>query len=370
MDTLNKKIILYAVSALALTATTGFLLQTESYVGLKKEFNTLFKSNEKNKAQLKEQALLIDQMGEEIQSKDDSITVLNTRIGTLASEVQNLKNKVRSLSNKLNQKNDKLIALNKQINKLKNSSSANNNKIAQLSKERDELLERMEELDKIRYAEGKEIEQKESEIKKNNHVQKQLKDEIAVAQEKLERTNMSPSVKEPAYAAPAPSISSNPSMEEEKEKIIKARKQARVSNIVKNTTIEFRSVELKEGKNAKRIDKLKGDGWRYAVIEFDLKNADGEAIFDEEFYMQIFDLDNQKVIPVNESNPQFPNSEMGAVGYKFTYEGDPLKIDYFNSQKKTGKNYEVRLFYAGNGFLIPITNGKNRIVNDGLVAER
>ena len=52
MDTFNKKIILYAVSALALTASTGFLIQTESYVGLKKEFNILFKSNEKNKAQL------------------------------------------------------------------------------------------------------------------------------------------------------------------------------------------------------------------------------------------------------------------------------------------------------------------------------
>ena len=367
MNTLNKKVILYAVSALALTATTGFLLQTESYVGLKKDFKTLFKANEKNKQQIKDQALTIEQLGEEILIKDDSIATLNSRVVSLIEEINKLKNKVHSLDKKIRQKNDKMVALTNQINSLKKSGSASDTKIAALTKERDELLVKIEQMDLVRFDDTKEIKKKKKEIVQNDVKLNQLQVEIDEAQDKINRTNTSPPKKEPVYAAPSqPSEPS--SIEDEKEKIIKARKQARMHDIVKNTTIDYRSIQLKEKKEGNGLKKLKDNDWRYAVITFDLKNEDSEAIYDEDFTIQIYDVDNQTVVPINERNPNFPESDLGSTGYSFTYEGKPMEITYFNSQKKTGKNYEARLFYAGRGFLIPIANGKNRIVKDGLIA--
>ncbi len=368
MNSLNRQLILIATSALALTATIGFLIQTDAFNELKVEFKQVFKENEKNKKHVKEQAATIRQLGEEIFFKEDSIRRLNIRIAELVEETTTLKEKVRSLDIKVQKLSDNVNGLTKRINVLNSSKSKDQQKINELAKERDEILKQMELMDKQRTAEKDRMKMKEEKVRQQQQAMESLESSIKKKKESIDRLNVSPKkeVNEPAYAAP-PAMTG---IENEKEEIIAARKQNRMKEIVTSTQIEFKSVSLRDEKSGKDLDKIKENGWRYTIVNFDLTNTDPDAIYDEEFIIQIFDVDNQRVVPYNESNPGYPDSHIGSTGHKFTYEGKPLEISYFNSQKKTGKNYEVRFYYAGKGFLLPIKNGNTRIVEDGTVVQR
>ena len=381
MNSLNRRLILLAVSSLALTASIGLIALANAHGTLKIDFNNLFKENEQHKLHIKEQALTIQQLGEEIRIKDDSITTLNSKITELVQETGLLRHKVRTLDQKVQQKLDEVAALSSKIKTIENSKSSDLKKINDLANEREELLKQMELMDKERTEEKDKIIAMQQEIAQKNKVVQQFEAQNEVQNELIEkiRTNPTPTPSvsnEPVYAAPPSNIAApskaevNPSLEAQKEQIISARKQARMREIVTDTKIDYKSIKLKEEKGGNDLDRLRNEGWRYTVIEFDLQNPDQEAIFNEEFILQIFDIDNQRVVPFNESNPSFPDSNMGATGYAFTYKGQPMTIEYFNSQKKTGNNYEVRLYYAGKGFLLPISSGSTRIVEEGSVAAR
>ncbi len=58
---------------------------------------------------------------------------------------------------------------------------------------------------------------------------------------------------------------------------------------------------------------------------------------------------------------------MGAIGYKFKYNGNPVSVRYINTQPKEGSNYEIRLVYLKNGLTFKLTNGAKTIVEAGKV---
>ena len=374
MNSLNKKLLLISLSALALTASTGFIVQTDAYTDLKIDFNLLLKENDKNIRQIQEQAITIQQLGEEIKVKDDSILTLNIKVEQLHEETTKLKGKIRTLDQKMRQMLEKVAGLSKTISILEKGKSTDYNKIHALTKERNELLKQMELKDREREQEKIRLNKKREDVAANRNAKKDLENQRRKQRDELKKLNENAPAepaKEPMAAAhETPPVAAQQSIEAQKDEIIKARKQARMREIVMNTKIDYRSISLRSEKEGKDLDKMKNDKWRYTLIEFDLQNPDQNAIFDEEFILQIFDVDSQKVVPFNESNPGFPNSQVGATGLQFTYEGKPMKVTYFNSQKKTGKNYDIRLYYAGKGFLLPIPSGQNRIVAEGTVAAR
>ncbi|MEO1263137.1 MAG: hypothetical protein AAFZ15_30285 [Bacteroidota bacterium] len=373
MNSLNKKLILISLSALALTATTAFIVQTDAYADLKIDFNLLTKENDLHKKQLKEQAQIIQQLGEEIRVKDDSIATLNVRVEYLLAETNKLKGKIRVLDQRMQQMHEKVEGLTKAISILEKGKSADFNKINELAKERNELLKQMELKDRERESEKIRLNSKQKDIASKKRSKKELEAQRTQQNEELKKLNLKvqSELKDPPADVPVePNMAAQQSIEAQKEEIIKARKQARMREIVMNTKIEYRTISLKADKDGKELNRLKADGWRYTEIEFDLINPDQEAIFDEDFIIQIFDVDNQKVVPFNESNPGFPDSQIGSTGMQFNYQGQPMQITYFNSQKKTSKNYDIRFYYAGKGFLLPIPSGQTRIVEEGTVAAR
>ncbi len=369
MNDLNRKLILISTSALALTASTGFLVQTEAYSKLKLKYNSLTKENQVNKINLEEQAKTIYQLGEVIKVKNDSITILNLKIDELVAETIQLKGKIKSLDQKVHQMSEKVNDLTKQIGTLEKSNKSFTARISTLENERSELLKKIESLDKKRTQEKLQLEEKKEKAEEHNRARKQLESELEGNKKQRQLLNVSPQtvVDEPVIAAPPAPV--NPGIEDEKERIIASRKQMRMREIVMATNIDFNSISVREEKGGKDLDKLKGGEWRYTIINFDLINPKPDAIIKEEFILQVFDTDNQRVVPFNESNPGFPDSNIGATGYKFTYEGNPVEIAYFNSQQKNSKNYEVRLYYAGKGFLLPIKNGTTRIIEQGQVKQ-
>ena len=146
--------------------------------------------------------------------------------------------------------------------------------------------------------------------------------------------------------------------------------QKRLANIVTNTKVNFESISLRNKENSNDLKKIKNDGWRYTFIDFSLENPEANALRDEYFLIQIFDLDNNQVVPMNEYNPGFPDSPQGSTGYLFQHTGKPVSVRYINTQLKQGSNYQVRLFYYKDKMVFPLRNGIQDIVKNGEVVAR
>lgn len=121
----------------------------------------------------------------------------------------------------------------------------------------------------------------------------------------------------------------------------------RITNLVNNTRVKFNKVSLSKERFGKSIGKIKKENskWKYTVIEFFLEHEDLKLLLDEQFLVKVVNSDTGEVLSYIESNPNFPDSQIDSKGIKFKFDGNMIEVSYFNNQKKTGKNYEIQVFY-------------------------
>ncbi|MBK8563823.1 MAG: hypothetical protein IPN76_10910 [Saprospiraceae bacterium] len=227
----------------------------------------------------------------------------------------------------------------------------------------------MEEIDRERISlKEQQQKQEESQIRKESkryELDSKIEQREQELLEPIPQTSPEPIINQ----SPSESLSAEaPNVPAELQATIKLRQQERLNNIVQNTSVNFKGISLRNRDGENELKRIKSDEWRYTFVDFDLSNVNQEAIMDEQFILQLYDLDNKVVVPFNEKNPAFPNSEMGAMGYKFKYEGKPVSVRYINTQPKEGSNYELRLVYPKNGVVFTLVNGMKRIVEEGKVA--
>lgn len=364
----NKLPMMVAVStALAL----AFVIVHQSGViqGLKEKLGIVERKLDKSDKALEAERTMTKSLQNEIVVLEDSIGVLHLEIAQLDDKIAEQKETIRHQNKKIQKLEDSVKSLSGQISQLKKNGQASSKKIQGLEAERDELLVKMEGLDRQRAqamrAREKAEQDKRREAKRLAKAEKEKK-RIEAAANRPPSSAPSPNAERPVKKE-QPLSAQKEELQNEVNTEIKTREQERIKKIVTGTTVEFSSVSISMKENGKPLDKLKKDGWKSTRFVVNLNNPDHKAIIDESFIVQVFDLDENKVIPVNEANIRFPDSNQGSLGYRFDYEGTPLNINYFNTQKKTGKNFELRLFYAKNGVLFPLKNGTLRIVRDGLV---
>jgi hypothetical protein len=339
----------------------------------------------KKKLALTEQALqqemeTSESLRREIAVLTDSIEELNLEVATLQDKIAEQKSIIRNLNASLRKMEDRVGQLTKEIQRLEGKNAGNEQRINALVKERDDLLVKMEEKDRLRIAAMNDQKQKEQQQAAQSNRLLELESKMEQKQERLdtkveEKQNITPSFR---AQTPDPVINQSPaspdhvaapSANEEMSRIIKNRQQERMNNILTQTSVRFSGVTLRNRESSNDLKKIRenGNGWRYTFIDFDLENPDKGAIMDETFIVQIYDLDNKLVVPMNEKNPNFPESEQGAIGYKFKYDGKPVSVRYYNTQKKEGENFEIRLVYFKNGLTFNLANGRKKIVENGLV---
>jgi hypothetical protein len=372
MNSMTKKLPIIisasAITALALVAFIlyqgGFIVKLEQTIA-EKESQLVFVKQE-----LGEQKKLNAEVLQELQVYKDSVNVLNLENHQLHVKISELKGTISKLNKVIQKHDDKVVSLTEHINRLKEGGKKYETQIKDLERQRDDQLVKMEQMDKERIAL---LESK----RQNEESQKQNETKINHLDNKIAEHQMD--VLDPApQEVPAPIINQSPTeqatnpepkISSELQAAIVTRQQERLNNIVQNTAVKYSTISLRNregGNDLKRVKKE--DDWRYTFIDFDLSNADQEAIMDEQFIVQLYDLDNKVVVPFNEKNLAFPNSEMGAIGYKFKYDGKPVSVRYINTQPKEGSNYELRLVYPKNGVVFTLENGTKRIVEDGRVA--
>lgn len=372
MESSNRKKIFLAASAvvsITLLATVifqgGFIVELKKAVQVKDVL--LVKANQ----QLDEQRALTDELQFKLEVYQDSIDVLNLENQALHGKIERLKETIFKLNKSLGKQEEKVRQLTKEIKQLLENGKVNNQAVAKLEKERDELLREMEANDRERITLINWKNEAEAKARDNHSAIGKVTDD---AQEILNKIDPAP------FNPPAPIINQSPveiaegkaeetTVSNELQATIINRQQERLKKIISSTSVKYHSISLKNREEGNDLKKLKDkeEGWRYTFIDLDLDNLDKSAIIDETFLVQIFDLDNQLVVPFNEKNLAYPNSEMGAKGYKFKYDGNQVSIRYINTQPKEGRNYEIRLLYYKNGLTFMVDNGSKRIVDDGKV---
>jgi len=360
MNSMKKKLL----TAFGITATIAFssiiVYQTDVISKLTKNLQS-----ETRRADSAEREVAVkNQMIEEL---SDSIEVLHMEIATLNETIATQKSAINKLNRILKSQEEKVAELTKEISILEKTGAANWKKINQLQEERETMLLKMEEYDKYRQT-VKDI-QAEAERK-----QKEEQKKLESAQRMLKENE--PSQSAPVMEAPPVILNQPPSSEPPMEspninspmsEVIKNEQQERLANIKSNTTVKFSDITMRKKETSNNLKKIDPKDWRYTFIEFDLNNPAKDLILEETFVLQLFDLDNNQVVPMNESNPGFPESEQGRTGYKFRYKGAPITVRYFNNQRKEGVNYEIRLFYLKSGLFFPLDNGTKLIVQNGEV---
>lgn len=370
MKNFTKKLPLFFASGIALTFAFVSVHQGGVIEGLRKTLGITEVKLEKSEKALKAERLLTATLQNEKAILEDSIEVMHTEIVSLNEKIADQKATIRYQNKKIQKLEDNVKSISGQLAAEKKKGNASSSKIKELEAKLDSALKEMEGYDRERA----DLKKAQAAAEAKRRAEKAELDRVRRQKAKVEADLKSqPAIPlkatiTPPSAKPTKPMTASPNeIRNEVDMEVKIRGQERIRKIVTGTTVDFRHVKMTMKPNGNPIDKLKKDGWKYTSINVDLSNTDQEVILDEEFIVQVFDLDNQAVVPVNEGNVKFPDSHRGSLGYKFSYEGAPMVIEYFNSQKKTGSNYELRLFYAKGGVLLPLKNGTLKIVKDGNV---
>ena len=252
----------------------------------------------------------------ELHRLTDSIGSLNHQIANYQHIINKQSKVVHLVQSKIKGLMTEYTAVKDELAKLTNQQVAEQNRLQLVKKEKQELQQQIESLNKV----------KEEELAKEQHARKEV---------------MARKVREARYM--------------------------RLSNVIKNTKVHFQKISLRNKKSTKpltKIGKTKND-WRYTLIEFYLENEDMAALLDEQFVVKIVNTDTYEILSLIESNPNFPDSDQDSKGVKFKFDGQLVSLDYYNNQKKQGKNFELQVYYIdddGKEYLL--ANGTQQFVID------
>lgn len=283
----------------------------------------------------------------------DSIQVLHLEIARHEETIAAQQQRIRQLGSTIGDLDSRVKKLSADIVRLEESGRKNLAAVRKLENERAQLLAKMQELDQARIRADRE---------KEAALRQQGKDAAALAALQAPKPTRTPVVPAlPGGSAPAAASSQTAPPP------IPDNLQERLFLVKTQTKVSYGDIALRrnpKGSNMSHVDLL---DWRYTLIPIELQHPQPELLVGEVFMIQLVDLDNVLVVPMNERNPEYPDSEYNNLGYRFRYQGKPLTIRYFNNQRKLGKNYEIRLFHVRDANIYPMPQCARRIVENGSV---
>ncbi|MEM7105395.1 MAG: hypothetical protein AAF502_19820 [Bacteroidota bacterium] len=135
--------------------------------------------------------------------------------------------------------------------------------------------------------------------------------------------------------------------------------------IIEKTVVAYQLVSPRKDKNDKEIKRLKKNNWNYTYIEFSMYHESPELLADQNFILKIVDADSKRPLPMRETNPEFPDSDMNELGLSFTFTDNPITMMHVNMEEKPGDSYKMALYYVNEGEEFPLQNGTIDIMRNG-----
>ena len=149
--------------------------------------------------------------------------------------------------------------------------------------------------------------------------------------------------------------------------VLAERKRLVIEDIAANTVVNYSQVKLGKKPNRANTNKIFGQNkWNYTTFEFTMDHrGSNKEIIDQEFILKIVDKDSGEILPYNEGNRRYPDSEGETEGWSFNFVDNPVKALHVNFQSKIGKKYEARIFLVKEGKEYMLANSTRLLVENG-----
>ncbi len=138
-----------------------------------------------------------------------------------------------------------------------------------------------------------------------------------------------------------------------------------VYNLLENTKVIYNYIACRNDRYGRKIKKLKtgAKNWKYTFLQFNLESENVNQLLDKDFRMRVLatDLNNY----VNFTTDKQPKA---AGHYDFEYEGEPVKISFYNEKNIKGKSFDIQIFHIVDGEEYLLENFQKTIFEDGVQA--
>jgi myosin heavy subunit len=350
MNSTNKRLFLTLGTVVSIVLLGTILYQTDLIGELKQGLDTERRRADKAEEELQVKNDMVEQLSTENQLLQDSIEGLKLEIATLEETIQQQKTQIGNLNRIISTQENKITRLSQKIAELEGNSAANSRKIQQLEAEREAVLQDMARMDQLRT----ELQQAHVEINRLKAAAaskvENINTRVAGGQsqsspapqrrEQAQQQSVPVVIPETTGGTGQPAAASNPN--------------AKLPEVLAQTNVIYHEVTLQKKKTGPNLKEIDTRNWFFTTVNLDLDHPNKNLLVGEEFVVMIHDMDMNVVVPMNEENPEFPDSQSGFHGYLFRYRGEPVQIRYYNNQEKNGSNYEIRLYHKHGGNLIPL----------------
>lgn len=132
----------------------------------------------------------------------------------------------------------------------------------------------------------------------------------------------------------------------------------RLTTIINDTQVKFNTISPRKKRYGKTLKKIK-KRWNYTVIDFQFINDDLQLLLNGNFIAKIVNTDTQEILATSEE-------EGSDEGIHINYTGNNVELAFYNHQPRTGKNYELQVFYLNeNGEEYLLRHGTKQFIKNG-----
>jgi small-conductance mechanosensitive channel len=299
--------------------------------------------------QIKEQAKKILQFETQISSLETLLSTETEANTQLRAENQLLVEENVALKDSISSLNTKVFSLQQKVQKHLATIKGIKSELALKEKKIKELIA---ELSKIKTANTVVAEKKIAVIKKEIAAVSEEKEQLLELQK--DETNIQSETEEDLIG-----------------KEMELRRASTIESILKNTSVEYKAIELRKTRTSDPLKKIDEDGsnWVFTTVQFHLLNVDEKYLTEEYFALKIVNRDTGEELPYLESNPAYANADHETTGFTFQWRKNPMEIVYINMQAKTGDNYDAKIYFINEDkhFLLPAS--VIPIIRDGKIVK-
>lgn len=136
-----------------------------------------------------------------------------------------------------------------------------------------------------------------------------------------------------------------------------------VYSLLENTKVIYNYIACRNDRYGRKIKKLKNGSknWKYTFLQFNLEADNVNLLLEKQFRMRVLSTDLNTYVNFTTDKQANP-----ATYYDFEYEGEPVKISFFNDKGIKGKSFDIQIFHIVDNEEYLLEDFQQTIFQDGI----
>ena len=136
-----------------------------------------------------------------------------------------------------------------------------------------------------------------------------------------------------------------------------------IYSLIENTKVVYNYIACRNDRYGRKIKKLKSGArnWKYTFLQFNLEAENVNLLLDKQFRMRVLSTDLNTYV-----NFTTDKQAKAASWFDFNYEGEPVKISFYNENNIKGKSFDIQIFHIVDGEEYLLEDFQKTIFEGGL----